>query len=222
MIGPDGSLVEFVTTGLTEEERRLIGDLPRGRGILGLLIHEPQAIRMPELAAHPASVGFPPHHPPMDTFLGVPVRIRGTVFGNLYLTEKAGGEQFTEQDEQLVEALARAAGFVIENARAYGLSELRRRWLEASAELTETLQPPIELEQARDAITRMARSVSGVRATALLGEDELDERRVRLVGRVRPRGRGAGPCRAHRARARVRHHWARRRRAGRRATWVRW
>ncbi|MCW2848419.1 MAG: hypothetical protein JWR90_2393 [Marmoricola sp.] len=172
VIGSDGMLVEFVTTGLTEEQRRAIGDLPRGRGILGLLINEPHAIRMPELAAHPASVGFPPHHPPMDTFLGVPVRIRGTVFGNLYLTEKRDGEQFTAQDEQLVEALARAAGFVVENARAYGLSELRRRWLEASAELTEQLQPPIELEEARQAITRMARSVSGVRATALLSEED--------------------------------------------------
>jgi signal transduction histidine kinase len=174
VIGSDGSLVEFVTTGLTEEEHRLIGDLPRGRGVLGLLIHEPQAIRMPEIAAHPASAGFPPHHPPMDTFLGVPVRIRGTVFGNLYLTEKRDGLQFTAQDEQLVEALARAAGFVIENARAYGLSELRRRWLEASAELTETLQPPIELDQARQAITRMARSVSGVRATALLSPGDAE------------------------------------------------
>ncbi|MCW2759903.1 MAG: hypothetical protein JWR85_104 [Marmoricola sp.] len=170
VIGADGSLVEFVTTGLTAEEHQRIGELPRGRGILGLLIHEPQGIRMTELAAHPASVGFPANHPPMDTFLGVPVRIRGTVFGNLYLTEKRGGAEFTEQDEQLVEALARAAGFVIENARAYGLSELRRRWLEASAELTETLQPPIELDQARKAITRMARSVSGVRATALLSD----------------------------------------------------
>jgi signal transduction histidine kinase len=170
VIGADGSLVEFVTTGLSEEERRLIGDLPRGRGILGLLIHEPLAIRMPALAAHPASVGFPANHPPMATFLGVPVRIRGTVFGNLYLTEKRGGVAFTEQDEQLVEALARAAGFVIENARAYGLSELRRQWLEASAELTETLQPPIELPEARRAITELARSVSGVRATALLSQ----------------------------------------------------
>ncbi|MET0998224.1 MAG: GAF domain-containing protein [Marmoricola sp.] len=169
VLGGDGSLVEFVTTGLSEEEHRLIGDLPRGRGILGLLIHEPQGIRMAELSAHPASVGFPAHHPPMNTFLGVPVRIRGTVFGNLYLTEKSGGAEFTEQDEQLVEALARAAGYVIENARAYGLSELRRRWLEATAELTETLQPPTDLDEARQAITEMARSVSGVRATALLG-----------------------------------------------------
>ncbi len=169
VIGADGSLVEFVTTGLSEEEHRLIGDLPRGRGILGLLIREPEGIRMAELAAHPASVGFPAHHPPMNTFLGVPVRIRGTVFGNLYLTEKSGGAQFTEQDEQLVEALARAAGYVIENARAYGLSELRRRWLQATAELTETLQPPTDLDEARQTITEMARSVSGVRATALLG-----------------------------------------------------
>lgn len=172
VIGADGSLVEFVTMGLTEEEHRAIGDLPRGRGILGLLIREPEGIRMAELAAHPASAGFPANHPPMNTFLGVPVRIRGTVFGNLYLAEKRGGAEFTEQDEQLVEALARAAGYVIENARAYGLSELRRQWLEASAELTETLQPPIELDRARRAITRMARSVSGVRATALLGESD--------------------------------------------------
>ena len=172
VIGGSGDdLVEFVTTGIDEEHHRLIGDLPRGRGILGLLIREPQAIRMDELAAHPASVGFPAHHPPMTTFLGVPVRIRGTVFGNLYLTEKAGGEPFTEQDEQLVEALARAAGYVIENARAYGLSERRRQWLEASAELTETLQPPIELEDARRAITEMARAVSHVRATALLSRE---------------------------------------------------
>jgi len=175
VIGADGSLVEFVTTGLSEERHRLIGELPRGRGILGLLIHEPQGLRMAELAAHPASVGFPANHPPMDTFLGVPVRIRGTVFGNLYLTEKRDGLEFTEQDEQLVEALARAAGYVIENARAYGLSELRRRWLEASAQLTETLQPPIELDEARQAIVDMVRSVTGVRATALLSQPEATE-----------------------------------------------
>ena len=170
VIGVDGSLVEFVTTGLSEEERHRIGDLPHGRGILGLLIREPEAIRLRDLSAHPASVGFPAHHPPMDAFLGVPVRIRGTVFGNLYLTEKRGGAEFTEQDEQLVEALARAAGYVIENARAYGLSELRRQWLEGTAELTESLQPPIELERARSIITELARSVSGARGAALMSQ----------------------------------------------------
>src|SRR6185436_5249764 len=111
------------------------------------------------------SVGFPANHPPMDTFLGVPVRIRGTVFGNLYLTEKRNGAEFTEKDEQLVESLARAAGFVIENARAYGLSERRRQWLEASAELTEALQPPVQLDRALHAIAETSRSVSGARAT---------------------------------------------------------
>ena len=149
VVGGDGDLVDFVTTGIDEEQHRLIGDLPRGRGILGLLVERPEPIRLADLTAHPHSAGFPAHHPPMATFLGFPVRIRGTVFGNLYLTEKAGGQPFTGQDELLVEALARTAGFVIENARAYGLSERRRRWLEASGELTEALQPPVELDVAR-------------------------------------------------------------------------
>ena len=171
VIGSGGDLIEFVTTGLSGHERTLIGDLPRGRGILGLLIDEPEPIRLHDLAAHGQSAGFPPNHPPMTTFLGVPVRIRGTVFGNLYLTEKVGGADFTEQDQQLVEALARAAGFVIENARVYGISERRRQWLEASAELTATLQPPVRLDDALLAITSTARSVSGARASALLSPE---------------------------------------------------
>jgi signal transduction histidine kinase len=169
VVGAEGTLVEFVTTGISEEQRRAIGDLPRGRGILGLLVEEPEAIRLPDLAAHPHSAGFPPNHPPMTTFLGVPVRIRGTVFGNLYLTEKAGGAPFTEQDELLVEALAGTAGFVIENARAYGLSERRRQWLEAAAELADALQPPVDLDRALRRITETARAVSGARAVAVVG-----------------------------------------------------
>ncbi|GCD91296.1 histidine kinase [Nocardioides sp. LS1] len=169
VIGGQDELVEFVTTGMTDQQRALIGDLPRGRGILGLLIRHPEAIRLDDLAQHPASFGFPPNHPPMGTFLGVPVRVRGTVFGNLYLTEKAGGGSFTEQDELLVEALASAAGFVIENARAYGLSERRRQWLEASAELTAALQPPIAVGHALQLIAQTARSASGAPATALVG-----------------------------------------------------
>ncbi len=169
VVGPDGLLTEFLTTGIDDETHRRIGDLPRGGGILGLLVKEPQPLRMHHLAAHPQSVGFPAHHPPMSTFLGVPVRIRGTVFGNLYLTEKADGLDFTQEDEQLVEALARAAGFVIENARAYGVSERRRQLLEATAELTEALQPPIDLNRSLRRIVTMARAVSGARATALVG-----------------------------------------------------
>ncbi len=168
VVGGDRMLVEFVTTGIDAETHRRIGALPTGHGILGLLIEEPQALRLPDLSAHPQSVGFPEHHPPMTSFLGVPVRIRGTVFGNLYLTEKHDGSAFTERDESLVEALARAAGFVIENARAYGLSERRRQWLEATAELAEALQPPVELDRALRQITTTARSVSGARATAVL------------------------------------------------------
>lgn len=168
VIGVDGNLVEFVTTGIDDHHRALIGDPPRGRGILGLLIHDPQAIRLHDLSQHPTSVGFPPNHPPMGSFLGVPVRIRGTVFGNLYLTEKLSGGDFTEQDQQLVEALAQTAGFVIENARAYGLSERRRQWLEASAELADALQPPVQLGRGLRRITATARSVSGARASAVL------------------------------------------------------
>src|SRR6478735_3688286 len=167
VIGSDSFLVEFVTTGLDDAERAAIGELPHGRGILGLLIHEPEPIRLDDLTQHPQSTGFPPHHPPMGSFLGVPVRIRGTVFGNLYLTEKVDGQSFTEEDQSLVESLATTAGFVIDNARAYGLSERRRQWLEASAELSEALQPPIQLETALTELARAARAMSGAAATAV-------------------------------------------------------
>ncbi len=161
-------LSEFVTYGLSEEEHRAIGELPRGRGILGLLIKRPEAVRLEHLAEHPDSFGFPPNHPPMESFLGVPVRIRGTVFGNLYLTEKQGPGGFTEQDEMLVAVLATAAGFVIENARAYTQSERRRQWLEASVQITEALQPPIEMDEALRQITIGARRVIRAAAVALL------------------------------------------------------
>jgi signal transduction histidine kinase len=171
VVGQENHLVEFVTTGIDEESRLRIGDLPHGRGILGLLISDPQPIRLKDLTDHPSSFGFPAHHPPMGSFLGVPVRIRGTVFGNLYLTEKAGGGEFTENDEQLVVALAGVAGIAIENARAYGLSERRREWLEAAASLPDSLQPPIDwagcLTQVAATARRAARSV----ATAVVDSD---------------------------------------------------
>jgi signal transduction histidine kinase len=172
VVGASGMIDEFVTTGIDPHTHELIGDLPRGHGILGLLVRDPHSLRMPDLSAHPSSVGFPAHHPPMSTFLGVPVRIRGTVFGNLYLTEKAGGGEFTDQDQELVEALAQTAGFVIENARAYGLSERRRQWLEASSELAEALQPPVELARGLRRITETARAVAGARAAAVLPDSD--------------------------------------------------
>ncbi len=113
------SLSQFITVGLDDETRRRIGNLPKGHGILGLLIREPRAIRLPDLAEHPDSYGFPPNHPPMKSFLGVPVRVRDQVFGNLYLTDKTTGEVFTDIDQELVIGLAAAAGVAIENARLH-------------------------------------------------------------------------------------------------------
>ncbi|MEU4811681.1 GAF domain-containing sensor histidine kinase, partial [Nocardia fluminea] len=117
--------------GIDDRTRVLIGDLPRGHGVLGVLIADPKPIRLTNLSHHPASVGFPANHPPMHTFLGVPVKVRDEVFGNLYLTEKADGLEFTEDDEVVVQALAAAAGIAIENARLYEQSRVRQQWLEA-------------------------------------------------------------------------------------------
>ena len=129
----DSRLSQFVTVGIGDELRAKIGDLPHGRGVLGLLIREPRPIRMANLAEHPASYGFPPNHPPMHTFLGVPITVRGEAFGNLYLTEKHGGGEFTDGDEQVVIALASAAGLAIQNARLYEQAQRRQQWLEAAS-----------------------------------------------------------------------------------------
>jgi signal transduction histidine kinase len=110
-------LSEFITVGIDEEGRRAIGELPSGHGILGLLILDAKPLRLPDLREHPESYGFPPNHPPMRSFLGVPIRIRDQVFGNLYLTDKTSAEVFTDVDEELAVGLAAAAGVAIENAR---------------------------------------------------------------------------------------------------------
>jgi signal transduction histidine kinase len=124
VLDPHERLVEqFIHVGMDQDQVELIGHLPEGRGMLGLVMHEP--IRLADLAQHPASVGFPAHHPQMKSFLGVPVRMRGAIYGNLYLTDKAGGEQFTDLDLDVVETLAVAAGLAIANARLHArVSEL--------------------------------------------------------------------------------------------------
>jgi signal transduction histidine kinase len=139
VLDADGTIDQFITTGIDDAQHKLIGDNPIGRGLLGLLIEQPKPVRLADIAAHPASSGFPPHHPPMRTFLGVPVRVRGDVFGNLYLTEKAGEALFTEDDEVVVQALAAAAGIAVENANLYEESRRRQRWLEATSEVTTQL-----------------------------------------------------------------------------------
>lgn len=142
----DRQLSDFVTHGLDQEAVRRIGDPPTGKGILALTLQGP--LRLDDLGSHPESVGFPEHHPPMRTLLGVPIRIRGATFGNLYVAEKGGGRPFSHRDELLLEAVATVAGVVIENSHAFRLSERRRRWLEMYGELSELLLPPITLPQA--------------------------------------------------------------------------
>ncbi|MFE1833093.1 GAF domain-containing sensor histidine kinase [Streptomyces sviceus] len=140
VIGPDGRrLSAFHTVGVTEEQITRIGPYPEGHGILGELISHPEPLRLTKISEHPASYGFPPNHPPMDTFLGVPIRVRDQIFGNLYLTEKRGGAQFDQEDESVLSTLAVAAGVAIDNARLYEQSRLRERWLRANAEITHSL-----------------------------------------------------------------------------------
>ena len=124
VLGPDGeSLVQFVTSGIDSELRARIGETPRGRGLLGHVIHEAKPIRTADLTRHPQRYGFPPHHPPMTSFLGVPVKGRTGVFGNLYLTEKIGAPEFDDEDEAIAVLLAAQAAVAVENARLYGESE---------------------------------------------------------------------------------------------------
>ena len=137
--GSGSDLAAFVYEGIDDETRARIGHLPEGRGVLGVLIDDPKPIRLDDIGRHPSSVGFPLNHPPMRGFLGVPVRIRDEVFGNLYLTEKANGQPFSEDDEVLVEALAAAAGIAIQNARLYEQSTARQAWIEATRDIATEL-----------------------------------------------------------------------------------
>jgi signal transduction histidine kinase len=148
VIDPSGSALEqFITVGMEDEQRRSIGDLPRGRGILGVLIHDREMLRLRDLTQDPRSVGFPPGHPPMETFLGVPIALRGTSFGNLYLTEKAGGAEFTTDDEEIVRLLAAQAAVAVENARLYESSRRWARQLESLNEVSEALVGESDLTQ---------------------------------------------------------------------------
>ena len=140
------ALERFLTTGLDAETHAAIGDLPHGRGILGVLIRDAQPLRLHEIADDPRSVGFPPNHPPMKSFLGVPIVLRGVAYGNLYLTEKAGGEDFTDEDSDLSQLLAAQAAVAIENARLYENSTRWLRQFESLNEVGNALSSELELE----------------------------------------------------------------------------
>lgn len=139
VIAPDGSLSQFVHVGMDPETVDRIGLPPQGRGVLGLLVREPRSIRLEDLGSHEASYGFPQGHPPMRSFLGVPIRIRDEVYGNLYLTEKRDGTPFTSEDEELVGALAGTAAVAIANARLFAETSRRQRWQQATTDITTAL-----------------------------------------------------------------------------------
>jgi signal transduction histidine kinase len=186
--GPDRRLREFVTHGLTDEQRALIGDLPRGHGILGAIIDRPEPLRLTTIGEDPLSYGFPANHPPMNSFLGVPIRIRERVFGNLYLTEKQSGEGFTEDDEEIVAALAAAAGVVVENARLYEESERRQRWLEAAADITAALLSSADRDDALQLVADRGREVAGADVAAVMLRHEGGRLLVEVVSGPSPEG----------------------------------
>ncbi|MEU5180638.1 GAF domain-containing sensor histidine kinase [Streptomyces longwoodensis] len=162
VIGPDGRrLSAFHTIGVSEQQIAQIGPYPEGHGILGELIRHPEPLRLPKLSQHSASYGFPPHHPPMNSFLGVPIRVREKVFGNLYLTEKRGGAEFDEEDESVLSTLAVAAGVAIDNARLYEEARLRERWLRANAEITHSLMSGCDQTAVLRLIAERARDIAG-------------------------------------------------------------
>lgn len=163
--GNDHELVEFIYEGIDEETREMIGHLPEGRGVLGVLIDDPKPIRLDNISHHIASVGFPPRHPPMRTFLGVPIRIRDRVFGNLYLTEKADDQPFSEDDELLVQALAAAAGIAIDNARLYEKSKLRQAWIEATRDIGTEMLSGADPARVFELVAHESRILSGAEST---------------------------------------------------------
>jgi len=191
VIGEDQRLAEFVPVGLDADEIGKIHHWPEGRGLLGLLIREPRPLRLADIAAHEDSSGFPDGHPSMRTFLGVPVRVRDQVFGNLYLTEKRGGGEFTEDDEAVLTALGAAAGVAVENARLYEEATRQQRLLRASSELTMQLLSGDSSQAVLRDLTRHARELSGADLVTLALPDE-EGRRLTLEY---AEGDGAGETR---------------------------
>jgi two-component system, NarL family, sensor histidine kinase DevS len=168
VLGARNDLSEFVYVGIDAETRAGMGHLPEGKGLLGLLIKQPQAIRLADLGNHQASVGFPADHPPMRSFLGVPVRVRDEVFGNLYMTEKKGAAEFTPDDEVVLAALAAAAGVAIENARLFEQSRMRERWLEAIAEINSELLGGASADDALQLIARRTMELSAASCSLIV------------------------------------------------------
>jgi signal transduction histidine kinase len=191
-------LERFVTSGIDEPTHRMIGDLPRGRGVLGVLIDEPRPLRLANVGDHPQSYGFPAAHPPMSTFLGVPVLIRDRAWGNLYLTEKAGGGEFTNADEVAAVALAAWAGVGIENARLYEAAESRRTeleravgGLEATLAIALALGSETELDRVLELVVKRGRALVDARAVVLVLAEGDTLRVAASAGQVSDAAHGA-------------------------------
>ena len=159
VLAPVGGLEEFIHVGMDEDTVEKIGHLPEGKGLLGAVIDEPRPIRLTNIGADARSVGFPANHPPMASFLGVPISVRDEVFGNLYLSESASG-RFSEDDERVVIALAATAGVVIENARLFDQAKRRQDWLQASMQIQQRIMSPVPGQEPLQLIARRAQSIA--------------------------------------------------------------
>ncbi|MEU3459324.1 GAF domain-containing protein [Streptomyces sp. NPDC006733] len=177
VIGDEERLAQFLTEGVSPEQISAIGPLPSGHGLLGELIRHPEPLRLAELSEHPSSVGFPANHPPMHSFLGVPIRIRQEVFGNLYLTQKRRAAEFDAEDEAVLSTLAVAAGVAIENARLYEETRRGARWIAANAEVISGLLSGMAEAQVLELILSRSREITGADlgavALPVAGSDDL-------------------------------------------------
>jgi signal transduction histidine kinase len=161
VLGPQGEISRFITKGVSPEERQMIGHPPIGRGVLGVLIHDPRPLRLPEVSRHPESVGFPSNHPPMKSFLGAPVTARGRIFGNIYLTEKQEALEFDDEDERSLLVLATQAGIAVENARLHEEAHQRERRLDAVREIATEILRGADSQQVLALVARRAREMVG-------------------------------------------------------------
>ena len=168
VIGEDAVLVDFITTGISARQRRAIGALPRGRGVLGLLIREPRPVRVKDIGTHSESVGFPANHPTMHSFLGAPVQALGEIYGNIYLADKRGATEFSEEDERSLRVLATQAGVAIANASLYQRTIQRERWLEAQHEITNSILEGADAGALLISVAEHARDLAGADAATIV------------------------------------------------------
>ncbi|MFK4069521.1 GAF domain-containing sensor histidine kinase [Streptomyces sp. NPDC029674] len=190
VVAEDGEgLSDFVYHGIDEETAQRIGHLPDGhKGLLGALIHQPRTLRLADLSVDPRSCGFPAHHPPMRTFLGVPIRVQGEIFGNLYLTEKRDGAEFNDYDVHMVRVLATEAGIAIGNARLYEAAKQRERWIDGSVAVTTALLAGSDAEEALAVVAEQARHLADSAAGIVLLPDEEGGMEVVAVSSDEPTG----------------------------------